>query len=195
MGHPPDNDAPDRSHSPSRSADQRIERAVTRLEDAAWRKPGFGRSTTASTTMLVEGLRCVSREGDHRIETDLGPALGGDGTGPTPSALLRAALGSCLAMGYRLRAARHGIPLDLIRVEVETDAAIGGMLDPDSVFPPGFIGVRYRVEIDSQAPAAQVERLIEEGDQLSPVLDTLTRTIQATRLRSSPSTTPGAGQR
>jgi organic hydroperoxide reductase OsmC/OhrA len=176
MASPADNDAAGR-----------IAKAIGRLEDAVAHKPGFGHSSSRSTTTLEDGLRCVTSEGDHRIETDLTAALGGDGSGPTPSALLRAALGSCLAMGYRLRAARHGVPVAAIRVEVETDSAIGGMLDPGSAFPPGFLEVRYCVEIDSRAPAGQVEALIDEGDRLSPVLDALTRANRVARLAASPS--------
>jgi uncharacterized OsmC-like protein len=169
--------------------DERIGRALSRLESAVERKPGFGRSTARSTTTLVGGLRCSSREGEHRIDTDLPGPLGGGGSGPTPGVLLRAALGSCLAMGYRLRAARHGIPIGSIRVEVETDSAIAGMLDPTSATPPGFLELRYRVEIDSPAPAADVERLIDEGDRLSPVLDAVGR---ANRVQRSVSITGGA---
>jgi uncharacterized OsmC-like protein len=167
-------------------AAERIATAVRRLEDAVGHRPGFGHSTSTSTTTLGNDLRCVTREAEHRIETDLPTALGGHTSGPTPSALLRAALGSCLAMGYRLRAARHGVPVASIRVTVETDSAIGGMLDPESAFPPGFIEVRYRVEIDSAA-AGPVAPLIDEADRLSPVLDTLTRATRVTRLAPSPS--------
>jgi hypothetical protein len=91
-------------------------------------------------------------------------------------------------MGYRLRAARQGIPIGSIRVEVETDSAIAGMLDPMSDAPPGFIELRYRVEIDSPAPAADIERLIDEGDRLSPVLDVVAR---ANRVHRSLSITGG----
>lgn len=162
--------------------DERIGSSVARLERAVERKPGFGRSISTSTTTLVEGLRCESREDDHVVETDLVPALGGRDTGPSPSAVLRAALGSCLTMGYRLRAARHGIPVEGIRVEVETASEIAGMLDPEARFPPGFIEVRYRVEIAGPAPVDVIDHLIDEADQLSPVLDTITRPIHATRL-------------
>jgi uncharacterized OsmC-like protein len=166
--------------------EERIGRALARLEDAVHEKPGFGRSTATSTTTLVDGLRCATHEGDHRIETDLTAALGGDASGPTPSVLLRASLGSCLAMGYRLRAARHGVPVESICVDVVTESAVGGMLDPGSAFPPGFIEVRYSVEIGSPAPAGQIERLIEEGDRLSPVLDALVRALPVTRRSASP---------
>lgn len=184
-------DTTDRAGAPGEPRDERILDALVRLEGRVLRRPGLGRSSTVSTTTLVEGLRCVSREGDHVVVSDLGPALGGDDTGPTPSALLRAALGSCLTMGYRLRAARHGIPIDSIQVQVETDSAVGGMLDPDSPFPPGCIEIRYRVEIESPAPAKDIERLIEDADRLSPVLDAISRTNQVTRL--APGAAPGGG--
>lgn len=171
--------------------DDRIRQALSRLEAAVERKPGFGHSTAMTTTTLMNGLRCISHEGEHHVTADLGPALGGVDTGPTPSALLRAALGSCLTMGYRLRAARHGIAIDGIRVEIETDAAIEGLLDPHSEFPPGFTGIRYRVEIDSPAPGEAVERLIAEADRLSPLLDAVTRANRVERLSAASSAGEG----
>ncbi len=184
-------DTTDRDGSRLEPATDRIRLAVTRLEGAVQRKPTLGSSTMVSTTTSTDGLRCVSQEGGHAVETDLGPVLGGDDSGPTPSALLRAALGSCLTMGYRLRAARNGIHVDGIRVEVATDSAIGGMLDLDSAYPPGFLEIGYRVEIDSPAPVEAIERLVDEADRLSPVLDAVTRTNRVTRLPSGPSTAGG----
>ncbi len=177
-----DDDTTDRHSAAGGPREEQILQALVRLESGLRRRPDLGRSSTRSTTTLVEGLRCVSREGGHVVASDLGPALGGDDTGPTPSALLRAALGSCLAMGYRLRAARHGIPVDSIEVQVETDSAIGGMLDPDSPFPPGCIEIRYRAEIESPAPVEDIERLIDDADRLSPVLDALSRTNRVIRV-------------
>ena len=175
-----------------RSVDRSIDRALIRLEDTVRRRPGFGHSTGRSTSTLTDGLRCVTGDGNHRIRTDLPPALGGEATGPTPSALFRAALGSCLAMGYRLRAARHGLAVNTIRVDVETDTALAGMLNPDSGFPPGFIEIRYRVEIDGPT-STQIERLIDEGDRLSPVLDAVTRANRVIRLPSNRSTPTSGG--
>ena len=169
--------------------EEQIRQALIRLEAAVQRRADLGRSSVRSTTTLVEGLRCVSREGNHTVASDLGPALGGDDSGPTPSALLRVALGSCLTMGYRLRAARHGIPIESIRVEVEMESAVGGMLDPDSPFPPGCIEVRYRVEIESPAPVDAIERIVDEADRFSPVLDAVIRPNRVIRL--DPAAAPG----
>jgi hypothetical protein len=76
-----------------------IAAAVTRLEAAVERRIGFGRATNTASITLVDGLRCSSEEGAWSIDTDLPAGLGGSGSAPTPGVLLRAALGSCLAMG------------------------------------------------------------------------------------------------
>jgi uncharacterized OsmC-like protein len=164
-----------RSAVPGRSADDadRIHGAIVRLERAVAQRPGFGHTTSSSTTTVVDGLRCCSEEGDHRIDTDLPAALGGTGAGPTPGVLLRAALGSCMAMGYQLRAARHGVELRSIRVVIEADSAIEGMLVAGGAARPGFAQIRTLVEIQSDAPADVVRAIVDEADRLSPMVDAI----------------------
>jgi uncharacterized OsmC-like protein len=155
--------------------------ALARLHEAVTKRPGFGHSTSTSVSTLVGRLRCSTTERSEHIESDLAPALGGDNAAPSPSALVRAALGACLAMGYRLRAAELGIELTDVRVTVETESELRGMLDPDACVPPGFTAIRYHVEIESPASEDKVERVVELGDRLSPVLDMLTRPHAVTR--------------
>ncbi len=95
--------------------------------------------------------------------------------------LLRAALGACMAMSYRLRAAKHGIELTSIRVTVEADSAIAGMLLLDSPAPPGYTELRAHVEIDSPSPADEVLRILDEADRLSPLLDVFARATEIRR--------------
>ena len=130
---------------------QRIADALQRLNGTLARRRDFGRHTGSSVTTLVGGLRCETVAGGWTIVSDLGPAFGGEGSAPTPSVLLSSALGACLAMGYQLRAAEQGIVLSLVRVTVETDSELRGMLQCDAPVPPGFTEVRYRVEVESPA--------------------------------------------
>ena len=135
-----------------RSGDgQRIAAALQRLNGTLARRRDFGRHTGSSVTTLVDGLRCQTEAGGWTIVSDLRPAFGGEGSAPTPSVLLSSALGACLAMGYQLRAAEHGIELTSVRVTVETDSELGGMLRCDAAAPPGFTEIRYRVELESPA--------------------------------------------
>lgn len=158
-----------------------IAESIHRLEGAVARRPGFGVGTNRSRSHLPEGMKCTSEEVDWTIETDVVPALGGTGSAPSPGTLLRAALGSCMAMTYRLRAERAGIEVGAITVTVETDSAIEGMLFTDADVPPGFTGMRFHVEIDTDADERDIRRAIDEGDRLSPVLDTLSRSNTITR--------------
>lgn len=173
------------SHGPvpmrAEQDNDRIRRALVRMETACASRPGFGQTHHSSVTTLTDGLHCRTQESGATMDTDLPTALGGTGAAPTPSAMLRTALGSCLAMGYRLRSARHGVAFSTIRVIVETDSAIAGMLDPDAVEPAGFMCLRYLVEITSDASLEQVQAIVDEADRLSPVLDVVSRAHRAVR--------------
>jgi uncharacterized OsmC-like protein len=158
-----------------------ISDSIERLERALASRPGFGVGTRRSVTTLTDGLRCTTEDGPWRIDADLTDRLGGSDSAPSPSALVRAALGSCMAMSYRLRAAKHGVLLTSVRVTVETDSALAGMLQPDSGEPPGFGAIRYHVDVESTAQIDDVLRVIDEGDRLSPVLDDLSRATAVER--------------
>src|SRR4051812_45095996 len=76
--------------------------SIERLERALTNRPGFGVGTWRGVTTLSDGLRCTTEDGRWRIDVDLSDRLGGADSAPSPSALVRAALGSCMAMTYRL---------------------------------------------------------------------------------------------
>ena len=84
-------------------------------------------------------------------------------------------------MGYQLRAAEDGIELTSLRVTVETDSELCGMLRCDAAVPPGFTAIRYRVDLESPARASDIERIVDRADRLSPVLDALTRVNRVQR--------------
>jgi uncharacterized OsmC-like protein len=160
---------------------QRIAAALQRLNGTLARRPGYGQHTGSSVTTLVGGLRCSTEVAGWTIVSDLQPAFGGERSAPTPTVLLSSALGACLAMGYQLRAAEHGIELTSVRVTVETDSDVGGMLRCDAPAPPGFTEIRYRVELESPASTSDLERIVDLADRLSPVLDALTRANRVQR--------------
>ena len=85
-------------------------------------------------------------------------------------------------MGYQLRAAEDGIELTSVRVTVETDSELCGMLRCDAAVPPGFTEIRYRRR-SSRAPLVRVTSSgsSTRADRLSPVLDALTRANRVQR--------------
>jgi uncharacterized OsmC-like protein len=182
-----DTNTTDSEAVPSRSAldatigPSPIAAGIERLETAVARRTGFGVGTSHSVTTLHDGLRCSSEEGPWTIEADLGAALGGTASAPTPGMLVRAALGCCMAMTYRLRAERHGVELTSCRVSVEADSELAGMLSVDASAPPGPTEVRYHVEVESPDDAERVQSILDEGDRLSPLLDVFTRFVTMRR--------------
>ena len=168
-----------------------IAASLERLEGAVAQRPGFGVGTTCARATLDDALRCSVDDGHDLIVADLGRAFGGQGAAPSPSSLLRAAFASCMAMSYRLRAERAGIDLASVVVTVETDSAVEGMLFAGEV-PPGFTGVRLHVEVVSDAPEDAVRAVLDEGDRLSPVLDTISRAHEVERTTLIRTSTPTA---
>lgn len=94
---------------------------VERASAAVPLKPGIGQRTDTTTVRLRSGTTCDIEEGAVQIASDLRPELGGRSDMPGPSLLLRVALGACFAQTAALWAAKLGVPIDHLEVEVETD--------------------------------------------------------------------------
>lgn len=137
-------------------------------------RPSRGLATRVSRTRLRHGLSCEVEEGAWKVITDMPAAIGGEGSAPTPGVFGRAAFGSCLAVCYALYAAKLGVPITSLEVEVEADYDDGALLGV-SDSPAGYFDVRYTVIVESPAPEADVRRVIDEGDAHSPYLDVFSR--------------------
>src|SRR5215831_16898808 len=90
---------------------ERIKSAIERSTKALSLKPSLGLGTGISKTKVVNGLYCEITEGKWKFFADMPEGVGGEATGPTPGVYGRAALGSCLAIGYMMRAAALQIPV------------------------------------------------------------------------------------
>ncbi len=130
-------------------------------------KPAKGQLTGTTTARLIDGLRSEITEGPWRLTADMPVKGGGDGAGPTPGTLGRGALGSCLIVIIAMWAARLGISLNALEVEVQADFDARGELGMDDV-PAGYKEVRYTVTIDSPAPRRALEDLLDLAERDSP---------------------------
>ena len=140
-------------------------------------KPGRGRLTGRTRARLVDGLRCEIEEGAWRIAADMPAKAGGDEPAPTPSVLGRGALASCLAIGVASWAARRGVQIDAVEVEVEADFDARGELGMNDGIPAGYSEVRYAISIDSPAPVEEICELITIVQRHSPYLDVFGRAL------------------
>lgn len=157
-----------------------IKIAVERTAEALKLHPALGRDTGISRARIREGLTCEIESGPWHLVADMPKQVGGEGSAPTPGVYGRAALASCLAMGYMMHAARMGVPIRSLEVEIQADYDDGAAFGVSDL-PPGYLEVRYIVTVDSPAPEADVRRVIDEGDARSPYLDVFSRAQKCTR--------------
>ncbi|MDZ7694100.1 MAG: OsmC family protein [Balneolaceae bacterium] len=136
---------------------EKIKNAFERNREAVELKPSVGQSTGKSTIRVRDGTTCEIEGSGWNLTADMGTESGGNNAGPGPGVFERAALGSCLAMGYVQKAAVMEVSVEKIEVEVETDFDARGMLGIEERLP-GFTAVRYEVYIESTEPEAKVKK-------------------------------------
>jgi len=159
-----------------------IQKMAERSIQVLTRKPSRGYLTGVTRARLVDGLRCAIEEGPWKLAADMPVKVGGDETAPTPGVLGRAALASCLAIGIATWAARLGVPIGALEVEVEADFDARGELGMGSDIPPGYTEVRYAVAIESGAPTHLLDEVLELAERYSPYLDVFGRAVALRRV-------------
>lgn len=144
-------------------------------------KPSLGLGTGVSKSRVVNGLRCEITEGDWTLHTDMPEGAGGARSAPTPGVLGRAALGSCLAMGYVMKAAERNITLNSVEVEVQATYDDGPLFGTRNDIPPGYLQVKYIVRVESDASEKEIMDLLDAADKCSPYLDIFSRAQDCVR--------------
>jgi len=154
-----------------------IKSVIERHQKALKLRPSIGQGTATTTVRIRSGLPADIEDGQWKLVADESPGDGGNGLGPDPGVFTRAALGSCLAVGYVMWAAAVDVPLDSVEVSVEADYDATGMYGIDENVAPGWVAVRYTTKIASPAPEQRVRELIDYADTHSSVLDIIRRAI------------------
>jgi uncharacterized OsmC-like protein len=141
--------------------------------------PDDGPSTDPPAVAVRDGtlrFRATGPRGQEAF-TDMAPAVGGDGSAPSPGWLLRAALATCDATVIAMEAARRGIELTTLEVEVESDSDDRGLFGIDGI-PPGPVVVRTKVRIGAEgADEAAIREVLRAAEANSPVADAIRRAI------------------
>jgi uncharacterized OsmC-like protein len=159
---------------------QRIKAAYEGALEAIGKDFAAGRGTAVTTVRVRDGLTCDIEDGAWKLVGDEMEGDGGNGLGPDPGVFGRAALGSCLAIGYMTLAAVRGVPVAALEVVVEADYDAAGMLGLDPNAPPGWTAVRYTVHVESDAPESDVLAVIDEADRHSSILYGFTHPLSVT---------------
>jgi len=158
-------------------SNQAIKQALEGFVDVLRNKPEVGRGPRTATVKVSNGTVCEIDVDGHKLVSDTPAPLGGQNKGPTPGALLRASLGSCLAIGYVTWAARLGVPLEHVEVAIEGDFDPRGTLGASDTVPVEYGGFRYKALIKSSAPRERIQEVFETANRHSTVLQTISHAI------------------
>ena len=155
------------------------------------RRPSFGHTTAQARVRLDDGIRCDVEEGPWRTRIDQSVEEGGTGSAPHPGQMMRASIVACLAMSYRQWGARLDVAVEGIDVDVLCESDARGQLGIEGV-TIGWQRIVVDVRITSSAPEADVRRVVETADRLSPMLANLSPAIERVhRLRVEPARAAG----
>jgi uncharacterized OsmC-like protein len=152
-----------------------IRTILERNANAVSLRPSLGQGTAKTRVRLKPGLECEIEEGTWKLTAGMSEKSGGTNAGPNPGILGRGALGSCLAIGYAMWAARLGVPIESLEVDVEADYDSRGELGVADDVPPGYVQVRYAVTVKSSASEEDVRHMLDTADKYSPYRDVYAR--------------------
>jgi uncharacterized OsmC-like protein len=149
-----------------------------RQSAAIARRPHFALAVGHASVRFVAAMTCEVAHDQRALRVDLPPEEGGAGAEPYPGELMRASLGACLVMGYKLWGARLGVPIEDATVDVTCEYDARGQLGLDAGVPIGWQRVCFEVTITSRAPEADVLRVVEHANRLSPMLANIAREVE-----------------
>ena len=149
-----------------------------RQRRAMSRRRSFGRTKPTARVRLVGDLACEVEQDGWRMLVDEPVQDGGGGTAPHPGHMMRAAVAACVAVGYRMWGARLGVAIDDVEVDVTCELDARGQLGIADGVTPGWQRITFDIRITSAAPDADVQRVVETADRLSPMLANLTPAIE-----------------
>lgn len=144
--------------------------------------PEKGRGAFETVTTWEDGAKAVTKARSFTLRTDEPAPLGGQDSAIDPMELLLAAVGTCMQIGWVTQARLRGIELRSLEIRVAGDFDLRGYLALDAGVRPGFGGLSYTVEVDTDADPAILEEIRTAVEQGSPMVDNATN---ATPIRGS----------
>ena len=127
----------------------------------------------AAGTLDDSAVSCRVDTGRVMVEAGLHPATGGSGLQACSGDMLLQALVACAAVTLKAVSTSLAIPVRSGHVRAEGDLDFRGTLGVDRNVPVGFQRIRLRFELDTDAPAGQLTKLLELTERYCVVLQTL----------------------
>jgi uncharacterized OsmC-like protein len=128
---------------------------------------------------LDQALRVeVTGPGRLRLVTDMPAGVGGRDEEPSPGWVFRAALASCVATTIGMEAAREGVTIGSLEVEVDSESDDRGILGMDEAVPAGPLSMRIRIRAAADGvEQGSLREVVARGAGRCPVSDATKRAV------------------
>ncbi len=140
--------------------------------------------TLSAQGRLGDGVACSVDTGRALVEAGLHPASGGSGMLACSGDMLLQALVACAGVTISAVATALGIELRDGRLRAEGELDFRGTLGVDKQAPVGFRAIRLQVELDTDAPADAVDKLMQLSERYCVVFQTLANGVPVSVERS-----------
>lgn len=151
---------------------------VDEITDQYRRNPGSGRVGFAARVRWQGGYETEIDLGEHGPVTGDEPVeLAGTNKGPSPEEMLLGAVGQCLAVGYAGAASARGIRINSLEIDVAGHVNLPAAYGVEEGHP-GFDRIEVNVNLDSDAPAEELEDLHRKVVERAPIPQTVSRPVE-----------------
>jgi uncharacterized OsmC-like protein len=127
----------------------------------------------AEAVLDLDHVACRVRSWRGETNAGLHPATGGDGTLACSADMLLEALVACAGVTVSAVATAMGVKLRGGRVTAEGHWDARGTLGVDREVPVGLTDIALTFELDTDADAASVQRLVEMSERFCVIYQTL----------------------
>ena len=143
------------------------------LKDQYRAEPASAIVTLRAEGRIGEGITCSIQTGKALVEAGLHPATGGPGTYACSGDMLLEALAACAGVTMSAVATSIGVELRGGVVRAEGDLDFRGTLGVSKEAPVGFREIRLQFDLDTDAPADQIDTLRRLTERYCVVYQTL----------------------
>ena len=126
----------------------------------------------AEGSLSATDVSCSVETGRALVQAGLHSATGGDGTLACSGDMLLQALVACAGVTLRSVATARGLQVEG-QVRAEGDLDFRGTLGVDRDAPVGFQAIRLEFDLDTDATAEELDRLVATTERYCVVLQTL----------------------
>lgn len=127
----------------------------------------------AEATLDLDGIACRLRSWSGETKAGLHPATGGDGSLACSADMLLEALAACAGVTMSAVATAMGVKLRAGKIIAEGHWDARGTLGVDRDTPVGLTDIVLTFELDTDADAATVRRLVEMSERYCVIYQTL----------------------